>query len=98
MSRDSLHLLLTMLLGTGVIVALVLIALVVTYPGIVRQSAIGAEFFLANLGTTSSRIQDLTGFRPIADILLFLGSYVLVSLIMWGQAAIRKYLRIRPHF
>jgi hypothetical protein len=98
MNTDTQRMVLVILGGIAVVVGLSIIALAVTYPEVVEQSALGAEFFLADLSVSGSTLQELTGFRPLADGLLLVGSYVLVSLVVWGQSKLSEYTRMRKHF
>ena len=97
MSPDTVRTLLTVIAGILAIVAVALIGLAVTYPEILRQSSLGTEFFLADLSATGRGLQAVTGFKPLADGLLFVGAYVLVCLIARSQAKFHDYLRTRGH-
>ncbi|MDP4000221.1 MAG: hypothetical protein Q8Q11_02200 [bacterium] len=97
MKSDAARMALTVVAGVLVVTALALIGLAVTYPETVRQTSLGAEFFLADLSSTGSGLLAVTGFKPLADALLLAGSYVLVCLIVWGQMKLRDYLKARGH-
>ncbi len=98
MNRDTTRVLTTIAAGIAAVVGMAVLIFAVAYPDTAKRSGLGAEFLLADLSDAGSRLQDLTGFRPLADAALFAGSYVLVSLSIWTQAQARHYLRIRKHF
>ena len=97
MKSDAARMALTIVAGVLAVTALVLVGLAVAYPEIVRQTSLGAEFFLADLGSTGNGLLAVTGFKPVADGFLFLGSYVLVCLIIWSQTRLKEHLKARGH-
>ncbi|HEY8109031.1 MAG TPA: hypothetical protein VIF43_03415 [Patescibacteria group bacterium] len=98
MKADSTRSVLTVVAGIMAVTVVVLVGLAVTYPEVLRQSSLGAEFFLADLGAGGRGLGAVTGFKPAADGFLLLGSYVLVCLIAWSQMKFKEYLKTRGHF
>lgn len=97
MKSDAARMVLTIVAGVLAVTALVLVGLAVTYPDMLKQTSLGAEFFLADLGSTGQGLAAVTGFKPLADGLLFIGSYILVCLIVWSQTKVADYLKVRGH-
>ena len=97
MKSDAARMALSIVAGTLAVTAVVLVGLAVTYPEIVRQTSLGAEFFLADLDSTGDGLLAVTGFKPLADALLLAGSYALVCLIVWSQERLKGYLKAKGH-
>ncbi|MEX2043688.1 MAG: hypothetical protein WD926_02215 [Patescibacteria group bacterium] len=97
MKSDATKMALTIVAGVLAVTALGLTGLAVTYPDTLKQTSLGAEFFLADLGSTGQGIAAVTNFKPVADGLLLVGSYILVCLIAWSQTKVADYFKVRGH-
>lgn len=93
------------LLLTGFVVAAVaafiglfLTILSLSAPETVNMFGVGSAELLATVSAQTGAVERLTGFKPLFDSFLLVGSYIFVSLLLWLQKEIRTYLANRYHF
>lgn len=100
MSRIREHVMpiLLTLVGISAIVGLALMLFSSMHPEIAGQGSSGNDILLLDLKAEGASVADLPTFRPVFDLLLLTGSYVLVCLMIWAQVAVRSYFKNRHHF
>ncbi len=84
--------------GVSLLMGAILIALSVVSPDVLRSLGLGAGNIFADLGTDTLGVLATYHIKPLLDVSLLAGSYVLVCLLLWSQERIGIYLANRRHF
>lgn len=94
------YLFIALLLGAGVlgVLGVFLMVLSLSSPEYVSQLGLGSSTLLEDLQTNTSTLGARLHLKPVLDIGLFAGSYVLVCLSKWSQERLKIYLANRSHF
>lgn len=80
------------------VLGMFLLLLSLANPEYVSNLGLGTTTLLEDLELNASALTDRFHLKPVLDIGLFIGAYVLVCLISWSQERFRIYWANRSHF
>lgn len=84
----------------GIISLICFLVVIVSFirPDVVNQVELGSGSLRDGLAGRTHSLESYVGIRPLFDTALLIGSYVLVSLLLWSQQRIGTYFAHRRNF